>query len=128
MRAVVDASYAVAAIWEDAVADRLDLAFGEPALVPEVFPVEVANAAVVKVRRGLLSVNEARSGLRDLLDSVTVMRGVPELDVFDLALATTRSVYDAAYLACAQSHGVSLWTFDKRLRAAAEASGVTVLP
>lgn len=128
MRAAVDASYAVAAIWEEAVADRLELAFGEPALVPEIFPAEVANAAVVKVRRGLLSVSEARSGLRDLLDSVTVMRDVPQLDVFDLALATRLSVDDAAYLACAQSHGVSLWTFDKRLREAAEASGVTVLP
>ena len=128
MSSVVDASYAVAVTWEALADDRLDDAFGEMPLVPPLFLSEIANAALTKVRRGVLSIEDARVGIGYLSDSVTVTDAAPAGISFEVAVEAGLSVHDAAYLACAQAHGVPLWTLDQSLRDAAVASGVAVLP
>lgn len=128
MTAVVDASYAVAAIWEDSNRDRVNTIFDGSMVVPTIFLTEVAHAAVRMVRRRRLSTEAARSGLRDLSREIRITRAVSELVAFDVAALNGISVYDATYLACAKALDVPLRTLDRRLAEVAAASGVTVLP
>lgn len=128
MTAVVDASYAVAAIWEDSDRERLNNIVDGSMLVPPIFLTEVAHAAARMVRRRRLSFDAAGSGLRDLSREIRTTRAVSELMAFEVAVSNRLSVYDATYLACAKALDLPLRTLDLRLREAAAASGVTVLP
>lgn len=108
----------------DAIAD------GAVLEVPALWPLEVANALTVLVRRRKLTVNERQTGLGWL-------RALPlriDHEMSSLAfsrlseLATTHhlSVYDAAYLELAQRRKLVLCCNDAALRKAATRSGVRV--
>lgn len=128
MTAVVDASYAVAAIWEDSNRERLKNIVDGSMVVPPIFLTEVAHAAVRMVRRRRLSAEAARTGLQDLSREIRTTRAVSELVAFDVAVHNRLSVRDATYLACAKALDLPLRTLDRRLVDAARACGVTVLP
>jgi predicted nucleic acid-binding protein len=96
--------------------------------VPALWPLEVANALTVLVRRRKLTDDERQSGLGWL-------RGLPlRVDHDAAALAFSRlselasahhlSVYDAAYLELAQRRQLVLGCKDGPLRTAAEQAGV----
>ena len=98
--------------------------------VPALWPVEVANALTVLVRRRKLTEPERQTGLGWL-------RGLPlRIDhemaslafsrLSDLASAHQLSVYDAAYLELAQRRNLLLGCKDGPLRKAAEQSGVSL--
>ena len=100
--------------------------------VPAVWPLEVANALRVLVRRRKLSEGERQTGLGWL-------RGLPvRVDhegaslafsrLSELASAHQLSVYDAAYLELAQRRGAGLLTRDARLARAAARAGLRVEP
>ena len=106
------------------------LADGATLEVPALWPVEVANALPVLVRRRKLNEDERQTGLGWL-------RGLPlRIDpeaaslafsrLSELATAHRLSVYDAAYLELAQRRNLALACQDGPLRTAAKQSGVSL--
>jgi predicted nucleic acid-binding protein len=107
-------------------------ALGEGAMleVPALWPLEVANALLVLVRRRKLTEDERQTGLGWL-------RGLPvRIDpegaplafsrLSELATAHRLSVYDAAYLELAQRRKLALACHDGPLREAAKQAGVSL--
>jgi predicted nucleic acid-binding protein len=111
--------------YTDSVQDQLD---DVRAVVPTIWPLEVANAAIVGERRKRL--DEARStrffallsGLPIVVDDGTSGRAFS--DIAHLARAHNLSSYDAAYLELAIRRGLPLACLDGKLKTAAQAVGV----
>ncbi len=135
MAIVVDCSVAVAWFAPSQATDlsrrsRL-VVEDEGAIVPFIFPIELANALVMLERRGRLGsvdVNMAIRGLEliDLqIDMTSCESAVRTLR--PLAIAHRLTVYDAAYLELALRTGLPLATRDRDLMAAAVAAGAPLL-
>ena len=100
------------------------------AIVPTLWPVEVANATIVGERRKRL--DEARSsrflallnGLPIVVDGETAARAWT--DTMHLARAHNLSAYDATYLELAIRRGLPLACLDGKLKTAAQAVGVAL--
>jgi predicted nucleic acid-binding protein len=98
--------------------------------VPALWPLEVANALLVLVRRRKLSEDERQTalgwlrGLRVRLDHEMSVFAFGRLS--ELAATHHLSVYDASYLELAQRRGLVLGCDDGPLRAAAKAAGVSL--
>jgi predicted nucleic acid-binding protein len=129
---VLDCSLTLAWFFEDeanayaeAVEDSLT---ASSAIVPTLWPLEVANAMVMGERRSRTT--EAKSttflgllkSLPIALDDETALRAWQES--IQLARTHQLSVYDAAYLELALRRGLSLASLDDKLKAAAAACGV----
>src|SRR3954447_4177928 len=111
--------------YADAVRDGMDQS---QAVVPSLWPLEVANTIVMGERRkrstpaqaavwlGLLSV------LPIVVDGETTARAWG--NTLGLARAHNLSAYDAAYLELAMRRGVPIATLDEKLRNVAQAVGV----
>jgi predicted nucleic acid-binding protein len=133
MAFVVDASVSLAWLFEDEVSeqtdDLLDRLRDERALVPSLWTYEIANALTVAQRRSRITEAQARV-LVETLQSLPIDRADSAPAGVLLALASKHrlSAYDAAYLELAERTGLALATLDDRLRAAAEAAGVQLLP
>ncbi len=129
---VLDASVALAWCFEDessAVADRaLDRVVAEGAVVPAIWPLEMANALRSAERRGRLTfADQAR--LRELLIALPIVVEPLYLagalgEVSEVARAADLSAYDAAYLALAARRALPLATTDERLARACVVAGV----
>ncbi len=103
------------------------LADGE-ALVPAIWPLEIANVLLVAERRRRLSRAEA-GGFLDLLGALPIV--VEEVSfhgattgVLSRAREHGLSAYDAAYLDLAARKGLPLATRDAALRAARRKAGI----
>ncbi len=129
---VLDCSVTMAWVFDDeddphaaSVRDRLE---ADVALVPAIWPLEVGNTLAVAERRGRVSRAETMRFLEVLHQLPIDVDGTPTLTAVDGALPIARetglSVYDAAYLDLAATHGLPLATLDKRLAAAASKVGV----
>jgi predicted nucleic acid-binding protein len=129
---VLDCSLTVAWFFEDeanayaqAVEDSL---VTWSALVPSLWPLEVANALLVGERRKRATEAKVTTflGLLKTLpittDDETASRAW--LESIHLARTHLLSVYDAAYLELALRHGLPLATLDDKLKAAADTAGV----
>jgi predicted nucleic acid-binding protein len=96
--------------------------------VPAIWPLEVANALTVLVRRRRLTEDERQTGLGWLralrLRVDQEMASLAFTRLSELATAYQLSVYDAAYLELAQRRKLVLGCKDGPLRAAAKRSGV----
>jgi predicted nucleic acid-binding protein len=111
----------------DSVRDSLAIV---GAVVPSIWPLEVANATIVGERRKRL--DEARSrrfitlleSLPIAVDDETSTRAFG--DISHLARAYQLSAYDAAYLELAVRRGLPLACLDGKLKAAATAAGVSL--
>ncbi len=131
---VLDASVALSWIFEDeshVYSDAVLEAFVNwKAVVPSIWPLEIANALLVAERRKRLKrakVEQALTLLRLLpitVEETDVFLRIAEL----LALAREQdlSVYDATYLDLAMRHGLPLATQDDALQAAALRCGVEI--
>lgn len=129
---MLDASITLAWCFEDqstplsnAALDRL---VDDQALVPELWPFEVANVLAHAVRRGRITHDQACRFVQ-LLDRLPIR--VEELGrehvlgaVLTLAETTGLSTYDASYLSLAATTGVQLASADDRLNRAAHLAGV----
>lgn len=108
----------------DAIAD------GATVEVPALWPLEVANALIVLVRRRKLTADDQRAGLgflrrlRVRIDQETA--GVAFTRLSELADAHHLSVYDTAYLELALRRNLVLGCKDGPLRTAARRAGVTL--
>jgi predicted nucleic acid-binding protein len=104
------------------------LAAGATLEVPALWPLEVANALLVLVRRRKLTENERQTGLgwlrglRMRIDYEMASLALSRLS--ELAAAHQLSVYDAAYLELAQRRELVLGCTDGPLRKAAKTAGV----
>lgn len=129
---VLDASLALAWYFEDEVSEYADLVLErlreDSALVPSLWPLEIANGLIAAERRSRLSpagVARAAELVLELPISVQEVPPGPALGaVIDIARSQVLSAYDAAYLELAMREGVPLATRDDNLRAAADRVGV----
>ena len=100
------------------------------AVVPSIWPLELANVLLIGERRGRLSRTEVvqfvslLTELEILIDRIEPDRVFSEI----LSLAWTHKLtsYDAAYLDLAMREGLPIATLDEPLRKAAEAAGVGI--
>lgn len=103
----------------------------DPAVVPVVWLLEVANGLLVAERRGRFTaadVAQVCGALADLpieWSDLTLDQALGP--VLDLARAHGLSAYDAAYLELAMREGLPLATQDDALRVAAERAGVPLM-
>jgi predicted nucleic acid-binding protein len=128
---VLDGSVALAWYFVDeqeAYADGVAASLpSSAAVVPAVWPLEVANAVLMGERRQRGTTTKASVWLRFLrslpitVDDETHLRAWG--DTLDLARTHGLTAYDAAYLELALRRGLPLATLDKKLRAAAKAAG-----
>lgn len=133
---VVDCSVTIPWIVEDEATDEtealLDQLTKTTAKLPAIWSFEVGNFLIQAVRRGRIIEDSFETRLAVLaalpiivaepLDTAGIRR------VAQLGTAQGLTAYDAAYLDLALREGVPLASLDARLRAAAEARGVAVLP
>ena len=98
------------------------------AIVPGIWPLEVANVLLVAEKRGRLTEVDASRFLSLVqtlpvtVDGATSQRALRE--TLSLAREQNLSSYDAAYLDLAIREGIPLATLDEGLRAAATQIGV----
>jgi predicted nucleic acid-binding protein len=129
---VLDCSLTVAWFFEDEMNRYAQAVEGSlskaAAVVPGLWPLEVANALLVGERRNRATEANVTTFLRLLaalpiaLDDDTAIRAWQHS--LHLARSHRLSVYDAAYLELALRRGLPLATLDDRLAAAATAAGV----
>jgi predicted nucleic acid-binding protein len=135
MSFVLDASITMAWLFEDEATSQtetlLDRLGAEEAVVPSLWPYEIANVLIVAERRKRITEAQGRHFTRLLSNLPIRVMEASSAAIWDGAInAATRyglTVYDAAYLDLAMREGLSLATQDKALRAAAEKSGITLL-
>ena len=90
---------------------------GTQPVAPHLMPVEVANALHRRVIRDELALQDATRLMENLLATGISLRETPELHSRALELAhnlNQDAVYDAHYLALAETLGCELWTADVR--------------
>lgn len=134
-RFVLDCSVTMAWCFEDESAPgaekALDALGSGEAVVPSLWPLEVANALLAAERRKQLTEAQSRRFIemvRELpivVDEGGAQRGMNEI----LALARERglSAYDAAYLEVAMREGLPIATLDRELAKTAKRSGIAIL-
>lgn len=111
-----------------ALLERLE---SEGAVVPEVWPLEVANALLVAQRRRRLTEKDVERALQDLdalpiqVDQQTHQQALKA--TLSLANKYKLSSYDAAYLELARRTRLPLATLDTKLRSACRAAGIELL-
>ncbi len=101
---------------------------GVAAVVPTLWPLEVANILLVGERRGRISQADSATfiglleGLPIRIDDETSEHAMKAS--LSLARAQNLSVYDASYLELALRRGLPIATLDARLKAVAAALGI----
>ena len=103
-----DRATALARLWDDE---------GGQLASPSLMPFEVANALHRRVTRGELALSVAAGLIQDLMSLGVVLHDTSNLHRRALELASQLqqgAVYDAHYLALAESLGCELWTADQR--------------
>jgi len=135
-RLVLDASVAVAWCFEDETTRFTENVLnlfpdGAEALVPAIWPLEVANALLIAERRKRIASAQVTSLLQRIAGlSISVMATDTEQafrQILPLARQLGLSEYDAAYLNLALLQELPLATLDSELRRAARTAGVALL-
>ncbi len=134
-RFVVDCSVVMAWCFEDE-ADRysdsiLDMLVDVQAMVPSIWPLEVANVLLVAERKGRLTEADSSQFVALLDDLPVIIDGETSDRALSEVLFNGRqqglSSYDAAYLELAMRQGLALATKDGKLIAAAKRCGVRLI-
>lgn len=133
MPTVVDTSVSLSWLLPDArnsvTEEILHKVLSDGLVVPVVWTYEMANGLIQSRRRGRLTDEHMDEALQILAMLPTV--AIPRDEVAELvalAAETGLTSYDAAYVSLAASEGLPLATLDRRMREAATARGITVLP
>lgn len=132
---VLDCSVTIAWLFKDEASPKTDnlrtTLVESEALVPALWPLEVANVLLVAIRKGRLKraevprVVELLSALPITVDARTASQALGA--TFSLAHEYSLSAYDAAYLELAAREAVPLATLDKALSKAAKRCGVDLV-
>jgi predicted nucleic acid-binding protein len=130
---VIDTSVAMAWCFEDEATEAADLVLDrlreDEAVVPAIWPLEVANVLLVAERRGRLTEAQV-SRFLGLLTQLPIEVDDAPRELAGIVAAGRRhelSSYDASYLVLAERLGASLATLDRRLAKAAKRAGVELL-
>ncbi len=103
----------------------------DEARVPAHWPVEVANALLMAVRRTRVSSQDAQEFLADLeilpIRVETTPSNLVRAKIFPLAVQYQLTLYDAAYLELAIRENLPLATLDDDLRKASRGAGVSLV-
>jgi predicted nucleic acid-binding protein len=135
-RFVLDASVAVAWCFEDESTKFTEsvlslLASGAEALVPSIWPLEIANALLIAERRKRMMLGRTTALLLQIAGLPISVWPIEANQAFEQILPMARqqslSEYDAAYLDLALRRGLPLATLDADLRRSARATGVALL-
>jgi predicted nucleic acid-binding protein len=135
-RFALDASVAVAWCFEDEATEFTEgvldlLSAGGEALVPSIWPLEVANALLIAERRKRIALAKVTALLIRIAGLPISVRPSDPKHAFEqillLARQTGLSQYDAAYLELAVREGLPLATLDGELKRAAVAVGVELV-
>ena len=136
MAIVVDASVTLAWCFLDEATEAtwsvLDEVRDGGGITPAIWPLEVSNAMLRGQGRGRLSAAAAAQFVELIemlpiqVEPLTIHRALGPIR--SLAQTHSLSAYDASYLELAMREGMSLATGDERLRQAAAAVGVSLLP
>jgi predicted nucleic acid-binding protein len=135
-RFVLDASVAVAWCLEDEATkfteNVLDLlSGGAEAVVPAIWPVEVANGLLNAERRKRILLAQVTALLQRIAGLPIAVLPIDPARAFEHILPVARqqslSGNDAAYLELALRQGLPLATLDEQLRRAAKSTGVVLL-
>jgi len=134
-RFVVDCSVVMSWCFEDEADEYsdavLELLAGAEALVPAIWPLEVANVLLVAERRQRLTEADSAQFLKLLgelpisIDHESSDRALS--DIFFLGRQQGLSSYDAAYLELAMREGAELATRDEKLKKASKKCGVQLV-
>jgi predicted nucleic acid-binding protein len=117
---VADASALAALLFGEIEGERVSAALSSDILVaPGLLPYEIANTAVMKLRRGEIDIQTAEGSLPRLALMRVELRPVTMDMVLVLAHDTGLTAYDASYLWLARELDCQLVTLDKKLHAAA---------
>ncbi len=125
---VVDASLAFKWLVEEADSDKAHAILlswedrGVRPAAPRLMPFEIANALHRRVAMGELTLETAADLMENMLSSQLELHETPNLHrrAFELASQLRqRAVYDAHYLALAESFDCEMWTADERFFRAA---------
>ena len=104
---------------------------GDEAIVPAHWPVEVANALLIAVRRRRIPSEDVQQFLEDLevlpIRVDTTTKNLVRTGVLPLAEQYELTVYDAAYLELAMRESLPLATLDNDMRKASRAAGVSLV-
>ena len=136
MPCVLDASVALAWQFEDETDEAYTAAVlrrlrDDRAIVPAVWPLEVANGLAAAERHGRIS-EAASAAASERLQSLPILIEQSSLEhvlaaLLPIARTHSLSVYDASYLDLAMRQQWPLATLDARLRTAATRAGVSLL-
>ena len=122
---VVDASvFGAIAFNEPQKPDAESLIAGRQVYAPRLLAFEITNVARTKVVSSPFERPVIFNGLSTALRSDINWTEVDFRKILDLALETDLTAYDASYLYLAQTLGMPLATFDRKLRTAAHARGI----
>lgn len=134
---VLDASVTLAWLIDKAadpyaVRVRRFLLSGNLALVPNLWPLEVANGFVVAERRGLLSPGDTTEILQSfeaiLSSAIRVIHETTPIGrIVSAARTWGLTAYDAVYLQLAKEEQLPIATLDRTLAQAAKKAGVPLL-
>jgi predicted nucleic acid-binding protein len=133
---VVDNSVVMSWCFQDQANDYADSILGRlvdaTAYVPSIWPLEVVNVLLAAERMSYISEADSVRFI-NLLSQLPILvqhegpgRGMK--DLLALARAHELSSYDASYLDLAMKRGLPLATLDKKLRHAAKAVRLRILP
>ncbi|HUZ50399.1 MAG TPA: type II toxin-antitoxin system VapC family toxin [Candidatus Dormibacteraeota bacterium] len=129
---VIDASVPLSWLFEDELDDfatqSAERVMRETALVPAIFPAEVANALLFAARKARVAESDVRGALDRIaeLPIRVASTGLTLADEMDLAQRHGLTIYDAMYLALAKRHRTVLYTRDNALVRAARAEHLAV--
>ena len=133
-RFVLDCSVSAAWFLQDETSARATNVFkklrSEEALVPSLWPVEMANVLAVAERRGQISVADSQRAVELILALPIVIESDGRAILKRLGSVARQhgvSAYDACYLELAQRQGLPLATLDRSLTKAAKRSGIPLL-
>ncbi|MDA1309785.1 MAG: type II toxin-antitoxin system VapC family toxin [Proteobacteria bacterium] len=132
MAFVIDASVAISMLLADERSEYaeivLALAAEETAHVPLLWHSETRNALLMASRRGRIKPEDLSEFVRVLKELPVVTHSEQNQDlILSLAVDQGLTVYDATYLALAQTIDGALATLDRALARAAEQVGVPVV-
>jgi predicted nucleic acid-binding protein len=132
---VLDTSVTLAWIYPDETTDAVRQVFdaiaSHGAVVPALWPLEVANSLTIGMRRGRITAPFRAAALADLARLEISVDPETDARAWDATLRLADqfqlTVYDAAYLELAQRRLLPLASLDNELREAAQAAGVELL-
>lgn len=128
MRLVVDTSVIVAVIAGEPTRDVLvNATSGADLLAPPSLHWELGNALTAQLRRGRLTLDQARKLVQSYASIPLQFADIPLESALEIAEKHGLYAYDAYLIACAEKYRCPLLTLDSGLERAAREAGVEVM-